>query len=94
MDHVPVKGGKNCVFRVVRVSGTIRKSQEEAVRRAKDMMVKAQQELSDQSNSTSTLDSIFGKGKEADHTKIQTAKDLLDIDQSDSEEEEGHSDEG
>lgn len=94
MDHVPVKGGKNCVFRVVRVSGTIRKSQEEAVRRAKDMMVKAQQEMNDQSNSTSTLDSIFGKGKETNNAKSGSAMDLLNIDQSDDEEDEGPGDEG
>ena len=33
MSRVPVDNGKRCVFRVIRVSGTIRKAQEEAVRR-------------------------------------------------------------
>ncbi len=35
MDRVPVKNGKPCIFRVVRVSGTIRKVEEEAIRRAR-----------------------------------------------------------
>lgn len=39
MDHVPVRDGKPCVFRVVHVSGTIRKIEEEAIRRARDMML-------------------------------------------------------
>ncbi|ORY64991.1 ribonuclease P/MRP protein subunit, partial [Pseudomassariella vexata] len=39
MDRVPVKDGKPCTFRVVHVSGTIRKAEEEAIRRARDMML-------------------------------------------------------
>ncbi|POS88295.1 hypothetical protein EPUL_000087 [Erysiphe pulchra] len=31
MTAVPVKDGKKCIFRVVRVSGTIRKSEEEVI---------------------------------------------------------------
>ncbi|KAH8681535.1 Rpp14 family [Xylariales sp. PMI_506] len=38
MDHVPVRDGKDCTFRVVRVSGTIRKAEEEAIRRTRDLM--------------------------------------------------------
>ncbi|PMD62836.1 uncharacterized protein K444DRAFT_511400, partial [Hyaloscypha bicolor E] len=41
MTSVPVKDGKNCVFRVVRVSGTIRKAEEEAIRRARELILKA-----------------------------------------------------
>ena len=39
MDHVPVDEGRPCVFRVVRVSGTIRKSEEEAIRQAKRLIL-------------------------------------------------------
>ncbi|KAK0715874.1 Rpp14/Pop5 family-domain-containing protein [Lasiosphaeris hirsuta] len=46
MDHVPVRNGRPCVFRVVRVSGTIRKVEEEAIRRAKLLVLSAKQEMS------------------------------------------------
>jgi ribonuclease P/MRP protein subunit POP5 len=88
MDRVPVKNGKKCVFRVVRVSGTIRKSQEEAIKRAREVMFKARQEMGEQSDST--LDSLFGK--EVDHNTADSANDILMVDNSDSEEEEDSSD--
>lgn len=37
MDCVPVRNGKPCTFRVVHVSGTIRKVEEEAIRRARNL---------------------------------------------------------
>ena len=37
MDRVPVRNGKPCTFRVAHVSGTIRKVEEAAVRRARDL---------------------------------------------------------
>lgn len=41
MDHVPVNDGRPCVFRVVRVSGTIRKAEEEAIRQARALILAA-----------------------------------------------------
>ncbi|RKF66822.1 Ribonuclease P/MRP protein subunit POP5 [Golovinomyces cichoracearum] len=41
MNTVPVEEGRRCVFRVVRVSGTIRKIEEEAIRRAQEIIDKA-----------------------------------------------------
>ncbi|KAF6835204.1 Rpp14 family protein [Colletotrichum plurivorum] len=43
MDHVPLKNGdgKPCIFRVVRVSGTIRKAEEEAIRQARQLVLAA-----------------------------------------------------
>lgn len=41
MDRVPVRNGTPCTFRVVRVSGTIRKSEAEAVRQAKQLILAA-----------------------------------------------------
>ncbi|KAM3516286.1 hypothetical protein MY11210_000045 [Beauveria gryllotalpidicola] len=41
MDHVPVKDGRPCMFRVVRVSGTIRKAEEEAIRQARALVLAA-----------------------------------------------------
>jgi ribonuclease P/MRP protein subunit POP5 len=78
MNRVPVKDGKSCVFRVVRVSGTIRKAQEELIRRAREMMLKAQRELDGQGDAT--LESIFGKGE-------GITKDVEMADNSDTEEE-------
>ncbi|KAH7017729.1 Rpp14/Pop5 family-domain-containing protein [Ilyonectria destructans] len=46
MDRVPVKDGKPCIFRVIRVSGTIRKAEEEAIRQAKMIILAAKEESS------------------------------------------------
>ncbi|KAK3182381.1 RNA-binding protein pop5 [Lecanicillium sp. MT-2017a] len=43
MDHVPVKDGRPCMFRVVRVSGTIRKAEEEAIRQARALVLAAKE---------------------------------------------------
>lgn len=43
MDHIPVKDGRPCTFRVVRVSGTIRKAEEEAIRQARSLIVSAKE---------------------------------------------------
>ncbi|KAL2267048.1 hypothetical protein VTJ83DRAFT_4325 [Remersonia thermophila] len=45
MNRVPVRDGRPCVFRVVRVSGTIRKIEEDAVRRAKLLVRAARGEM-------------------------------------------------
>lgn len=44
MDHVPVRDGRPCIFRVVRVSGTIRKAEEEAIRQAKKLILAAKED--------------------------------------------------
>ncbi|KAL3427403.1 Rpp14 family protein [Phlyctema vagabunda] len=83
MNRVPIKNGKNCVFRVIRVSGTIRKAEEEAIRRARETIVKARRELDGQS--VSTLDSILGKeGSQSAHNSLN---DVNMVDRSDSEED-------
>ena len=58
MNEVPTKNSRPCVYRVVRVSGTIRKVEEEAVRRAKLFMLAAQEELSGKP-STGALDALL-----------------------------------
>ncbi|TVY43438.1 Ribonuclease P/MRP protein subunit [Lachnellula occidentalis] len=87
MNSVPVKNGKNCVFRVVRVSGTIRKAEEEAIRRAKEIVVRARREAGEKGEST--FDNIFGKTKDG---PTESTKDVLMVDASDSGEEEYMSD--
>lgn len=78
MNTVPIQDGKNCVFRVVRVSGTIRKTEEEAIRRARELILKAQREAEDKGETT--LQDIFGGQVEED-----SSKDILMVDRSDSE---------
>ncbi|KAK4089512.1 hypothetical protein Purlil1_6081 [Purpureocillium lilacinum] len=46
MDRVPVKDGRPCIFRVVRVSGTMRKAEEEAIRQARALILAAKDEAS------------------------------------------------
>ncbi len=58
MDRVPVKNGKPCIFRVVRVSGTIRKVEEEAIRRAKALFLAAKDEMA--GKKSTALDTLFG----------------------------------
>lgn len=51
MNRVPLRDGRPCVFRVVRVSGTIRKVEEEAVRRAKLLVLAARDEMAGKASS-------------------------------------------
>ncbi|KAK6583910.1 hypothetical protein PZA11_003640 [Diplocarpon coronariae] len=79
MTCVPVNNGRNCVFRVVRVSGTIRKAEEEAIRRARELILRAQRDSEDKGEST--LDGIFGPTQ----TDGDTPRDIIMVDRSDSE---------
>ena len=80
MTYVPgVKNGRNCVFRVVRVSGTIRKAQEEAVRRARELILAAQREQS--AKTENTLSGIFGKTME----DAEATNEVMMVDRSESE---------
>jgi len=86
INKVPIKNGKNCVFRVVRVSGTIKLAEKGAIRRARELILKAQREVGEQRDST--LEGIFGT---ADATSTND-KDILMVDRSDSEEDEDSDD--
>jgi ribonuclease P/MRP protein subunit POP5 len=82
MKTIPVKNGRRCVFRVVRVSGTIRKAEEEAIRSAREMILRARRETGQQS--AATLDTILGK--QNDPKPWNSDKDILIVNGSDSEE--------
>lgn len=60
MNRVPVKDGRPCIFRVVRVSGTIRKIEEVAVARARKLILAAKAEASSHPQSSLSVD-ILGK---------------------------------
>ena len=84
MNSVPVKDGRSCVFRVVRVSGTIRKAQEELIRRSRQMILKAQREMDEQGDST--LKNIFGKIEDTvDSTNSIQMADRSDTDEHENE---------
>ncbi|KAL9611082.1 MAG: hypothetical protein Q9167_004254 [Letrouitia subvulpina] len=96
MTHLP-KSSKQatlhpCVMQVVRVSGTIRKAEEEAIRRAKEMVLMAKQEIQD--GVSSGLDAVFGLEP---RQPLETASSLVrsaenssneDLEESDMDEEE------
>jgi len=90
MDTVPVKNGKNCVFNVIRVSGTIRKAEEEAIRRARHVMIRARKLLGEQSEAQ--LDSIFGK--DSNPRTSEQESDVMMVDRDSSDVEDDLSDDG
>jgi ribonuclease P/MRP protein subunit POP5 len=80
MDRVPAKNGKPCIFRVVRVSGTIRKIEEEAIRRAKQMMLAAKEEVTGKKPDSDALGALFGKSGSG-----RGEFDMMDVDSGASE---------
>ena len=88
MDRIPTKNGRPCVFRVVRVSGTMRKVEEEAIRQARLLMLEAKEGgaiPSAQAKKTDALSSMFGTA--ATSTKSIQNISIADVvsDSSDSE---------
>lgn len=92
MNSLPVRDGRPCIYRVVRVSGTIRKVEEEAVRRAKLLILAAKEEMAGKgTGSGGALDALFrGTGK--DQTRSLTT--VQDQDDNDLELEDGEMSEG
>lgn len=75
MNQVPVRDGRPCVFRVVRVSGTIRKIEEEAVRRAKLLVRAARAEIAVAAGTTGPSGSSPAAASNALTTLLRTDKD-------------------
>jgi len=67
MNSVPAKNGRPCVFRVVHVSGTMRKVEEEAIRRARKLIFEAKggQASKRSSESLSNIFSTTSRSKRA-----------------------------
>lgn len=59
---VPLANGlqRECVFQVVRVSGTIRKVEEEAIRRSRVEVVRLANRLGEEGGRGGVLDDLFG----------------------------------
>ena len=79
------KAPKQCVMRVVRVSGTVRKAEEEAIRRARVAILKARGE-----NGVDELTAMLGKGKD----EAGSGSEIMDVDESDEGDEEHGSESG
>ncbi|OCT44753.1 Ribonucleases P/MRP protein subunit POP5 [Cladophialophora carrionii] len=74
--------GRQCVIRVVRVSGTIRKSEEELLRRARRELVRAKMEgrsTDDQEDEVALGNFAGGKGKQTSGASRLTATEDADI---------------
>jgi len=82
MNSVPVKDGRKCVFRVVRVSGTMKLAEKEVIRRAREMILKAQRKMDEHGDAA--LDAMFGNTE----IGVTNDRDTLMVDRSDSEEDE------
>jgi len=91
MTKVPVKDGKNCVFQVVRVSGTIRKAEEECIQRARELILKARREIGVKGDA---VNDIFGAPDANTEVGPTKERDVLMVDRSDSEEEDEETDDG
>lgn len=85
METVPVKNGKSCVFNVVHVSGTIRKAEEKAIERARNLMIRARRLLGEQSEAQ--LDNMFGKESNTMAPEQDSDAMMLDRDTSDAEDD-------
>lgn len=75
MHRVPTREGpgKPCVFRVVRVSGTIKQVEQEAVRRARLLVLAAKDEMA--GRESDALSALFGTN---DSTKDVAMVDIGD----------------
>lgn len=74
LDHVPVTGGRPCIFRVVRVSGTIRKAEEEAIRQARKLILHAKEQQAKGEESTGFL----SLAREGDQAMTDIVDDMSD----------------
>ena len=84
--------GEACVMRVVRVSGTIRKAEEEAIRRARMDIVKAKREgregvLEEGKDAEELLEDMLGGGKGDEDLGVVMEEEEDDEDADDSDEE-------
>lgn len=85
MNHVPAKQGPGppCIFRVVRVSGTIKKVEEEAIRRARQLILAAKDETT--AKGADALNTLFGADDDAADVAMVDRDDDSDPDSGESE---------
>ena len=81
MDRIPTSDGRPCIFRVVRVSGTIRKAEEEAIRQARQLVLAAREQTSTGSQITQSL------RLQQDESMMEVIDDVSDSDNAMDEDE-------
>jgi ribonuclease P/MRP protein subunit POP5 len=84
MNKLPFKDGRPCVYRVMRVSGTIRKAEEEAVRRAKLFILVAKEQMAGKPAS-SALDALLRGKDQGPSLATAMDQDVDDLDDDDLE---------
>ena len=94
MTHLPAERkegkGRPCVIQVVRVSGTIRKAEEEAIRRAKGAILKAKREAGE--SEMEGLDAFLGRGEDEVGSNVGAGHVGQEEEDVDEEVEDGESD--
>ncbi|KAI1759659.1 Rpp14 family protein [Hypoxylon sp. FL1150] len=85
MNSIPIRNGDPCIFRVVHVSGTMRKAEEEAIRRARDLIFAAENDGKEKVSDP--LGNIFGKSERP--RRGGTRSDPLGVEDNDSDIEMG-----
>ncbi|KAK4448072.1 ribonuclease P/MRP protein subunit POP5 [Podospora aff. communis PSN243] len=83
MNKLPFKDGRPCVYRVMRVSGTIRKAEEEAVRRAKLFILAAKEEMAGKQTS-SALHALLRGRDQGSSLAMPVDQDVDELDDDDS----------
>jgi ribonuclease P/MRP protein subunit POP5 len=91
ITHLPraSKGAepRACVMKVVRVSGTIRKAEEEAIRRARESILRAKREGKEDDVDMGTLDGLLRGGGLVEDGPEENIVDMDDGDEDESEDE-------
>lgn len=83
MNSVPIRNGKSCVFRVVHVAGTMRRAEEEAIRRARDLIFAAQN--GQKEGASDPLSNMFGTSErpQPEAATEDSLSDSLDVEDED-----------
>ncbi|KAK3985957.1 Rpp14/Pop5 family-domain-containing protein [Cladorrhinum sp. PSN332] len=81
MRAVPLRDGRPCVFRVVRVSGTMRKVEAEAIKRSRSLILAAKEEMSGKGSSSASSDALSALLRsDAQQTRSMATQDNSDDD--------------
>lgn len=94
MTHLPTASKQStitlqpCVFQVVRVSGTIRKSEEEAIRRARDAIMRARRKDEEDGRGMMGLQEILSWGGEDEGFGVGRNSNGAGIEDDDDDEDE------
>jgi ribonuclease P/MRP protein subunit POP5 len=82
--HIPKPHNTPCVFQVVKVSGTIRKSEEGAIKRAREIVRQAQNELEAEGGAAFNSLMLSAAGESVDSTHdAEESDDQMDQSESD-----------